>query len=226
MAFKFGACALAGRSSGRCGPCLDTPVQTLARRVSATGEYFRGPLISGLTANRRATSTRGAMPFEQSWHALCNTPDNSDFRGLGTGRLGNPSFTSCERVAQSGGRRSRFGGPGTGRPGKPPFYARRRATARRAPVRGPGTGRPGKPLFYTRESPFRRIRSRFGAPDQAGRGKPRFYSGRALMLSRHRPPTSALSQAPCRRRVDSNVSRTPFPCGSSFQRNGASPIRS
>ncbi len=71
--------------------------------------------------------SRGAVRHQgRSWHALCNIPGNSDFRGLGTGRLGNPSFTTCERATRSGGRRNRFGGPGTGRPGKPPFYARRR----------------------------------------------------------------------------------------------------
>lgn len=75
-------------------------------------------------------------------------------------------------------------------------------------------------------NPFRRVRFPLRGPGPGRPGKPRFYSGRARMVSRQRPSTSVLSQAPCRRRVDSSVSRTPVPCGSSFQRTGASPIRS
>lgn len=75
-------------------------------------------------------------------------------------------------------------------------------------------------------NPLRRVRFPLRGPGPGRPGKPRFYSGRARMVSRQRPSTSALSQAPCRRRVDSSVSRTPVPCGSSFQRTGASPIRS
>ncbi len=217
-AFKFGACALEGR-----------------RRVVVCSLGI-GRFAVCTTALGNTPKVPPLLAFSRSAEALSETE----------GHLGTPSAISLTTAISGASVQAGWGTPLLQRASVPPGAAADAAgsgvlvqAGRESPLFMPaGTRwRAAHPLgvlvqagrvnpSFMSVNPFRRVRFPLRGPGPGRPGTPRFYSGRARMVSRQRPSTSALSQAPCRRRVDSSVSRTPVPCGSSFQRTGASSIRS
>src|SRR5471032_3056136 len=95
---------------------------------------FRGFALSG---NFFGTTS-------QFWHAPCNNPVTTQFRGPWYRQAENPLFTPGVLDADRVAPHTRFGNLGTGRPGIPSLTPKPLASPR---FGSPGTGRPGTPFF-------------------------------------------------------------------------------
>ncbi|XUK65108.1 hypothetical protein ABMA08_01770 [Pseudomonas yamanorum] len=80
----------------------------------------------------------------QFWHAPCNNPVTTQFRGPWYRQAENPLFTPGVLDANRVAPHTRFGNLGTGRPGIPSLTPKPLASPR---FGSPGTGRPGTPFF-------------------------------------------------------------------------------
>jgi len=112
------------------------------------------------------------------WHAPCNNPDTTQFRGPWYRQAENPLFTPGVLDANRVALHTAFGNLGTGRPGIPSLTPKPLASPR---FGSPGTGRPGTPSFIALGD---------GSPAASGHPPPRPSTPRATAEP---PPGSAAS---------------------------------
>ncbi len=176
---------------------FNAPCSSIAHTFQARGK----PLVKKmLNPENTKAPYSGALRFLMKlfgtvwrvWHAPCNNPCTTQFRGPWYRQAENPLFTPGVLDANRVALHTAFGNLGTGRPGIPSLTPKPLASPR---FGSPGTGRPGTPSFIALGD---------GSPAASGHRPPRPSTPRATAepppgsaASPHRPCARASSH-PCR----------------------------
>jgi len=162
---------------------FNAPCSSIAHTFQARNQRF---VKKTLNLENTKAPYSGALRFLEKffcttqplWHAPCNNPSTTQFRGPWYRQAENPLFTPGVLDANRVALHTAFGNLGTGRPGIPSLTPKPLASPR---FGSPGTGRPGTPSFIALGD---------GSPAASGHPPPRPSTPRATAEP---PPGSAAS---------------------------------